>query len=113
MKTATTTTITYRGYSIETEKKPWPLKYGYKFFIGSGDEMKSFTSLEEAKDYIDEKIMLSYPDWKVETFVRQKAADGSWSTLRMPNITKFTWLSDAVKFAAKFDGQLTVNFLNP
>jgi hypothetical protein len=58
-------------------------------------------SIDEAKDAIDEKIMTEKPPHMVLT-------KGKFVVLgkEQVNITKFWWISDAIKFAVKFKGEL-------
>lgn len=98
-----TTTITYRGYTIEPETDPWALKYGWKFYLGSGDDRRMFTCEVSAKDWIDETLG---PDHE---------GGEKWGVvIKNPmNVFRFDYLADAVPFAVKHNGQLTVNFINP
>lgn len=100
--------MNYRGYTIEPETDPWLLKYGFLYFIGSGDDKKSFTCAFDAKDFVDEEIMASITPYKVKT-------KGPFPIGGVPqlNITKFTWLSEAVPFAVKHNGELTTTFNCP
>ncbi len=116
-----TDTITYRGYTIEPSTSRLP---GYEYFPSDDGRnldidctvdgfkfcgnIRYATTIDDAKDMIDETIMRQYPDWKVETF-GPLPIGGSPQV----NITKFLWLSDAVPFAVKHNGQLTINFINP
>lgn len=111
----------YRGYTIEPSHSPFG---GFDFFPteqGRDDDydydgeryrycgnVKHASTIEEAKDSIDEEIMMSIPPYKVWTF--GKYPIGGRPQL---NITKFIWISDAVKFAAKFNGEIMIPILNP
>jgi hypothetical protein len=114
--------MTYKGYTIEETEEFYRKQFMF-YPTNEGEQhdgeytengfhycgnCKWVDSIEEAKDSIDEKIMQEYPDWKVETFGKYPIGGNT-----QLNITKFTWLEDAVSFANKFNGKLTVNFLNP
>ncbi len=105
--------MNYRGYTIEPETDPWEIKFGSRYRIGSAEDRKTFLTLHDAKSFIDEEIMKSYPDWKVETIVNLKDATGKTSGYKLRNITKFTWLSEAVPFAVRHNGELTTTFNCP
>lgn len=44
----------YRGYTIEIETDPWAIKYGYFFKFYKDEIIHPATTLEEAKQEIDE-----------------------------------------------------------
>lgn len=99
--------MNYRGYTIEPETDPWPLKYGLLYFIGSGEDKINFISTDEAKSFVDEKIMMDTPPWFVNTQGINPLSGMGY------NITKFTWLSEAVPFAVRYNGELTTTFNCP
>ena len=81
----------YRGYIINN------CEYGgYEFSMQDGDSLRFASSIQDAKREIDE-IILSSIEYKVE--FRGVTYD-------------FTWLSDAVKFAAQTNGILRDQFRN-
>ncbi len=95
----------YKGWVI---KKPqnFYLHSTYIFFKDNSGEEDAATasSVEEAKDLIDDKIAEHMPAfYKVETYAL------IWN-IRLPIITKFTWLSEAVKFASERNGLLIAEF---
>lgn len=100
--------IQYKGYTIESSHSPFggfdyfPTEHGRNDdYDLDGDDLKycgnvrQASTLEEAKDWISEKIMTSAPAHRVIT------QNGK-------NITKFWWLSAAVDFAVKFKGELLI-----
>lgn len=103
----------YKTYSIVSDWSFWKLKFmfyptaegiqhdvdsdGVDFlYVGN---CKWADSIEEAKLLIDEIV-----PFYVETYTRRGSA---------LNITKFDWLSDAIRFAGRFNGELSVQFTNP
>jgi hypothetical protein len=95
--------MTYKDYIIRPSSFfPSRVEYCPK----EGGEIRHAYDIDDAKDQIDEKIMNEVPPWKVETIIMK-------DSFKLKNITKFTWLEDAVSFANRFSGRLTVNFLNP
>lgn len=53
----------YKGYTIEPETDPWPIKAGskVKFYI-DGELVYSASDYDEAKDAIDDMIQESFTD---------------------------------------------------
>lgn len=49
----------YKGYKFEPQDDPWALKFGYtlKFYKDGGEVIHNASSLEEAKDLIDEDCL--------------------------------------------------------
>lgn len=50
----------YLGYIIAPETEPWAIKYGFNYIVypegnQPDDQLEGFKTLEEAKDYIDQK----------------------------------------------------------
>lgn len=64
------------------------------------------STIEEAKDLIDEKIMQSTPAYLVETIV-------NLGEFKLKNVTKFWWLDEAIRFASHHNGTMNVSFNNP
>lgn len=109
----------YKSYTIEPSTSPFG---GFDFFPteqGRDDDydldgedlkycgnVKHASSIDEAKDMIDELIMMAIPPYKVETIIHLGG-------FRLRNITKFDWISDAVKFAARFNGEVLTPIVNP
>ena len=97
--------MTYQGYTIETVLyKGWVIEHcslnGFMYYPsdkGRTSESCDWAScLENAKESIDERIMMSRPLYFVET----QNPEGTG-----PALTKFEWIADAVAFAAKFNGK--------
>jgi len=109
----------YKGHTIEQNTESfhserliiYPTEQGiqhdYDYVDGSFVYMgncKRANSIEEAKRIIDDKIAAQMPAfYKVETYAL------IWG-FRLPIITKFTWLSEAVKFASERNGLLIAEF---
>jgi hypothetical protein len=104
--------IFYKGYTIEEDhrnpynKDPeymfYPTEQGVQHDADGDSEGWKYTgnckwtdSMEDAKDQISELVIQQIPFWQVQT-----------SYGRGYGLTKFTWLEDAVKFAARFNGQI-------
>jgi hypothetical protein len=47
-------TITYKGFTISPEEDSWAIKYGSKIKFTDGERVRSASSLEDAKEQIDE-----------------------------------------------------------
>lgn len=46
----------YRGWTIEKETDPWPLKYGWEYRYFIDEHLHGAKTIEEAKEEIDERI---------------------------------------------------------
>lgn len=96
--------MTYQGYTIEPSTS---LFGGVDYFetrVGRDEEsVKRADTVEEAIDSIDDKIMEGSKPYLITTTVQLGG-------FKLKNITKFAWLSDAVKFAARFNGEFENNF---
>jgi hypothetical protein len=88
---------TYKNYNIEKDSQYFNNEF--RFYPKEGRNDSRFAdSIEEAKDSIDEIIMKQTEPYKVETII-------NLGGFRLRNITKFDWISDAIKFAVKFNGK--------
>lgn len=47
--------INYRGWTIEKETDPWPLKYGWNYRSYHDEHVHGASTIEEAKEEIDER----------------------------------------------------------
>jgi hypothetical protein len=103
---------TYKGYTIQKDNSfefapspliLYPTEQGIQHDYDMDQDGNRYTgnckwadSISEAKVMIDELV-----PFLVETYTRKDSG---------LNITKFDWLSDAVKFAGKFNGSMNVCF---
>jgi hypothetical protein len=108
--------ILYKGYTITTDYQGgwyerimfYPTEQGIDHDADMDENGYHYCgncqwvdSIDEAKDAIDEKIMMAMPPHLVVT-------KGKFVVLgkEQVNITKFWSISDAIKFAVKFKGEL-------
>lgn len=107
--------IQYKDFTIQEDWQPYASKPEFMFYPtsegiqhdadGSSEGFK-YTgnckwadSIEEAKDQISEIVIQRIPFWKV-------VVDHRLGGFKVPTITKFDWLEDAMKFAIPFNGQI-------
>jgi hypothetical protein len=88
---------TYKNYNIEKDSQYFNNEFRF-YPKEERNDSKWADSIEEAKDSIDETIMKQTEPYLVETIIYK-------GSFRLRNITKFDWISDAIKFAVRFDGK--------
>ncbi len=107
--------VEYKGYTIEPDSS-YPYAMGrFKFYPTEegvqddadfdGESYKYCGNCKWADSITDAK-------WEIDDMVPFQVRTLNTVSRRM-NITKFTWLSDAVKFAVIFNGDLSVTFDAP